>query len=509
MSNEKLKNIFHTNKKVLAILWISFLSIIIGFILFLKFNSETPKIANTKKVGTNSGGSMKSNDEDLKFIKSLPQLKWRDLSKKYCFTVNKNWMESVSCFIPNQITDYLSKVNDRNVSRNDLLRSKLNLNLQEVSIENSDSLQKFQSIITPTWDVISDKYLVIRSKLKDIIASWSWTLEDYINNFYILSLEWKVWEKQDLEKVICSKFHELCSSDKVNITIKWKIVDENNKPISKSRVSLIDTNIKAFSDNNWEYELKLSELPLQKLRLEATWKGKSIAIFNFNLPSKNISNYKFVHDFVLNSSTQEVRINTIKHTINWKWASIDKEKSYYIIKTNFSEYKIPFDSLVRRNWTKFYWNLTAYMFEFNKSSNIPDLLGNDIFDDVAWYAWNILKTFWMPFIVFVDDNWERIHVLEKNPMILTTKIQEMKALKTNQDKIYSELTDNDLKFLVDKSRELGWYPIDRYFLAKNNILRFPAFWVFDQSKWIWWNVWVKVISEDWVVETLFYTLSKI
>lgn len=424
--------------------------------------------------------------------------------------MNYKWVESTFCFIPNNISEYLNNFTDKDYFKNELLKSKLLLNQQEVTeVEQADNFVKFQWLIAPTWDKIDKKYINIKNYLEKTVSSWTWSKEDYLNYFYILSLEWKNKKKEEIEKKICTKYWELCKKDKVNITISWKITDQNNKPIKNATVKLIDTNTKTQSNDKWEYNLSFDEYPLQKLRIEATWIGKNIAIFNISLASKDIPNYKFVHNFELIWANQEAKINTIKKTISWNNTSIDKQNSYYIIKTEFSEYKIPFDAFVKRNWTKFNWNITAYMFEFNKSSHIDDLLKNDTFDDVAWYAWNIMKTFWMPFIVFIDDNGERIHILKNNPMILKTKIQEMNALKTNQDHIYSELTDKDMKFLVEKSKEIWWYKIDRLFLAENDLLRFPAFWVFDQSTWIWWNIWVNVISEEWVIETLFYTLSKI
>ncbi len=118
-----------------------------------------------------------------------------------------------------------------------------------------------------------------------------------------------------------------------------------------------------------------------------------------------------------------------------------------------------------------------------------------------------MKTFGMPFVLFLGENGEKIHVLASNPMVIKNTIAEMEALRTNKDKIYSPLTDEDMKFLVKKSKELGGYPIDRQFLIDNSILRFPAWWVFDQNKGIWVNQGVRVIDEKGVIETPFYTTS--
>jgi hypothetical protein len=64
-----------------------------------------------------------------------------------------------------------------------------------------------------------------------------------------------------------------------------------------------------------------------------------------------------------------------------------------------------------------------------------------------------------------------------------------------------------MEFLVKKSRELWWYPIDFEFLTKNDFLRWPAWWALDRKKWVWENIWAKVITMDGLIETPFYSIN--
>jgi hypothetical protein len=61
----------------------------------------------------------------------------------------------------------------------------------------------------------------------------------------------------------------------------------------------------------------------------------------------------------------------------------------------------------------------------------------------------------MPYIQFVDKKSEKeLYIKSSNPMILQNQIYHMKELYKNADQIYSEITDEDMQFLVDKSNEL-------------------------------------------------------
>jgi hypothetical protein len=81
----------------------------------------------------------------------------------------------------------------------------------------------------------------------------------------------------------------------------------------------------------------------------------------------------------------------------------------------------------------------------------------------------------------------------------------MEALRTNEDQIYEPLTEADMQLLVAAS--LGEpYRIDREFLINNQLLRFPAFWVFDRRRGVWDNVGVSVLDTEGTIRSVFYTV---
>jgi hypothetical protein len=100
-----------------------------------------------------------------------------------------------------------------------------------------------------------------------------------------------------------------------------------------------------------------------------------------------------------------------------------------------------------------------------------------------------------------------LYIKSSNPMILQNQIYHMKELYENSDWIYQEVTDEDMKFLVQKSEELWWYPIDFDFLTKNNFLRWPAWWALDRKTWIWSNVWSRVLNVGGLMELPFYHIK--
>ena len=117
-----------------------------------------------------------------------------------------------------------------------------------------------------------------------------------------------------------------------------------------------------------------------------------------------------------------------------------------------------------------------------------------------------MKTFWMPYIQIVDWNtWKELYVKSDNPMVLQNQIYHMKELYDNYDWIYSEITDEDMAFLLDYSNNSDIdYPIDFDFLTSNNILRWPAWWVLDRKTWVWSNVGHVLLDINWKVELPFY-----
>ena len=296
----------------------------------------------------------------------------------------------------------------------------------------------------------------------------------------------------------------------ITFEISGKVLDNRSRGVRGALVKSLDGSAETVTDTYGNYSITLTSIfDLYKVRLNASKEGYSTATIPLELiTSEGLYNRTITGlDFVLESPLDSVTLNNQTGETDGSGAFVEGEN--FIVTTSLSRYEIPFDAFVRADGTSYRGELEMYLFEFDKDSDIGQLLMNDVFDDVAGYAGNIMKTFGMPFVLFVNEDGDTLHILKSNPMLLRNQISEMEALRTNEDQVYEPLTDADMIFLKAQSDELGGYPIDRSFLIDNGLVRFPAFWVYDQLKGIWENIGVKILSTDGEIETIFYTLNDV
>lgn len=452
--------------------------------------------------------AQKKMEENKAFIATLTGMRGINTSAQYCFMMTDEMsdVQSVECFVPEKFDEY-AVANGYTV---DNFKKKLEgakLSWQILKDEEKTSLLQFIDAVAPTLTGTGgDRYFENRKQLMDDLESSAPSEEVLKKGMYLFSLEGDYKKVQEISNKLCSQFNTHCEDQKIEFTLQWKVSDGGWKPVENATIRLLwgeDSNIVTDESGFFRYSVRV--FPGQKLRFEATKSGMSLGVHTTTILAN--ANQKQAHDFVLNQANEVYTIDTVGNTVSWRSGTVDAAKKEYIIRTNLTEYRIPFGALLSTDGKKYQGKVTVYLFEFDKSTSLDDLLVNDIFDEVAGYAGNLMKTFGMPFVLFLGENGEKIHVLASNPMVIKNTIAEMEALRTNKDKIYSPLTDEDMKFLVKKSKELGGYPIDRQFLIDNSILRFPAWWVFDQNKGIWVNQGVRVIDEKGIIETPFYTTS--
>lgn len=319
---------------------------------------------------------------------------------------------------------------------------------------------------------------------------------------YLYDLTWEYNKWIETRKNICKKYNQKCDTD-IDVKIYWNVVWQDWIPIKWVKIELLNNNtINTKTDNEWNFTLNFKNSSFSHLRLKSSleWFSDWFSTISLNNTfSKNID-FEIKFDLFKSNNYFSINKNNKSKFIKWK---------YYIIESDNSKYFIPIKWLYYQDWTNFVWdNINVYTYLFKKSSNMDSLLENDTFEPVYWYVGNIMKTFGMPYIQFIDkDSWRELFVKSSDPMILQDQVYHMKELYENYDKIYEELTKEDMEFLVKKSEELWWYPIDFEFIIQNEILRWPARWSLDRITGIWHNVWVKVISVDWLVELPFYHID--
>ena len=356
------------------------------------------------------------------------------------------------------------------------------------------------------WDILSWKTNVYNlkkdfSKFENLWRSSTELL------WYLHDLTWDYDKANKLRDELCNKDPITCDK-KSSFTLYWKITDEDNQPLKWVKISLLnDDKVFITSDENWEYNLEFDYYPFSHLRFKANIKDYSdwFQTVSFNTYNSNTWEKKENINFVLNKPDADYIINLWDNSL-----IVTKDwKDYYEFKTNQSIYYVPVDWLYVKDWKKWNWKgFNVKLYEFTKSDNIDNLVNVDTFNEVAWYVWNLMKTFWMPYIQFFDiDTWTELFVKKSNPMILQNQIYHMKELFENYDEIYEAITKEDMEFLVKKSQELWWYPIDFNFLTENNFLRWPVWWTLDRKKWVWESIWSRVLNVEWLVELPFYSIN--
>lgn len=84
----------------------------------------------------------------------------------------------------------------------------------------------------------------------------------------------------------------------------------------------------------------------------------------------------------------------------------------------------------------------------------------------------------------------------------------MKELREDTLAIYGPLTDADMQLLVNtSSNSTESYPINRQFLISNQLLKFPAFWVYDRRVGVWNSVGISVLDIAGTIKSEFYTIK--
>lgn len=319
---------------------------------------------------------------------------------------------------------------------------------------------------------------------------------------YLYDFTWDYKKANENRKKLCEESKD-CKE--IILKVSWKILDQNSKPVVWAKVELLnDDNFYTISwkDGIFNMDIKYSVFSHIRFKASINWYSDWFNTYSINDYFLDLKSKPIIANFTLNKANNIISINN--STI-----SKYKKDKYYIIEDEHSKYMVPTDWLYYEDDTKYEkGNFDVYLYFFKKTDNANNLLNNDTFSPVVWYVWNLMKTFWMPYIQFVDKETKKeLFVKSSNPMILQNHIYHMKELYENHDKIYTAITKEDMKYLVKISKEKWWYPIDYNFLTTNNFLKWPAWWALDRKTWVWWNIWMKVINEDWLVELPFYSIK--
>ena len=302
---------------------------------------------------------------------------------------------------------------------------------------------------------------------------------------------------------------DICEScrEQVTVTIKGTVIDLKGEPVQGVTIDVLGVNEETVrTDSTGSYTIIAPTFVPGKLRVSALKRNFSDGVVSVNTVSKDKVTY-IADPIVIAGAVSVVTIDTEKKTVSGSNNQIRSDDTF-VVSTSQSMYEIPSNALVYEDGTPYQGEVDVYLYEFSQG-NIPDgLIQVDTFDEVRGFAGDLMKTFGMPFIQFFSIDGEELHILSDNPMVLTYKIANMSSLRENTLAIYGSLTDADMQFLVKSSlNSKEKYPIDRDFLISNQLLKFPAFWVFDRYAGVWDSVGVSVLDTAGTIRTEFYTIK--
>ncbi len=327
--------------------------------------------------------------------------------------------------------------------------------------------------------------------------------EELFELSYLYELEGNYAKRDRLNQENCTRFRVRCENAS-EITATGRVVDTNGLPIAGATVEIVSrAGVQpVLSNKDGIYSIPTGAMQMEKLRVRASKRNYSDGYADAILLATGVKTVS-IGDIALESPITIVSIDFDDRTVTGSGNRFTE--AGVVITTSNSIYEIPEGAIVDADGKPYDGPIDIYLYEFTKGNPPESLMQIDTFDDVMGFAGDLMKTFGMPYIQFFTQDGVELHVRESAPMMLTYRIADMEALRANQDQIYEPLTDADMQFLVEASRG-GGYPIDREFLINNNLLRFPAFWVFDRKRGVWDNIGVSVLDTQGTIKTIFYTL---
>jgi hypothetical protein len=347
--------------------------------------------------------------------------------------------------------------------------------------------------------------LQLQSVLDAKIAAKTATSDDLLEASYLAELAGDYTRRDRLNAQNCTQFKVRCA-DTLPITLKGNVRDAHGG-VAGATVTVISRPdvpvVRTASDGS--YQVKLLVKPMEKLRVRAGKRNYSEGFTDIVVLTQAAHIYR-AEDIMLETPINIVTIDYAGKTVTGD-GDVFHEDGSVTIRTSNSTYEIPADAIVGKDGKPYRAGpIDVYLYEFTKGNPPTSLIQLDTFDQVIGYAGNLMKSFGMPYIqFFAQKDGAELDVLKSNPMVLTYRIADMDALRTNHDHIYRPLTDADMATLVETS-SYGGYPVDREFLIHTQLLAFPAFWVFDRHRGVWDNVGVSVLDIQGTIRTIFYTV---
>jgi hypothetical protein len=498
-------------KTLIAIFIVALLAGSVGYFGYTAWQAHTLLTKNSEEIVLSDAQIAQNRDKLIETLTGPAGVSLPDVLRGFWYRyIDENGTEQVAfldtnTLAQNDITDWqITNIGDLISNSTVTMRDQL----APVSLADMPSEYQFHNTLYN-----SDKdgrFVEIQTLLEERLSSGKVTADDLFRLGYIYELQGRYSERDALNEKSCEMFVERCEKD-IFVTITGKVVDTDGMPVQSATLSVLSVLSEedilgvpgALTDEEGIYTLDIPVRQMEKVRVRASKRNYSDGIANTIVLTKSKKKYS-MDEIVLASPLKIVTIDTEKKTIT------GEENTYtdgsFVIKTPQSTYHIPSSAIVYRDNTPYKGEVEAYLYEFTRDTVPESLLAVDTMDSVIGYAGDLMKSFGMPYIQFFSSTGEELHVLHSNPMKISYAIYHMEELYNNTDNIYRALTQQDMNDLVFASLG-GNYPIDRKYLIENDLLQFPAFWVFDRTVGVWDNIGINVITADGLIESLFYTLN--
>ncbi len=342
------------------------------------------------------------------------------------------------------------------------------------------------------------------TSLELLLESGEYTAEDLFKLAYLYELEGRYNERDSIYAKSCLEFGTKCTSEDVLVTIQGEVLDTAGNPIADAVVGVLskDGITPVTTDSEGNYKIIVPVRELQKVRLRALKEHYSDGITDFIVITDKRKNYT-VDDIIIEEAVIVVYVNTNTKTVTGAGGARRQGDDFFITTTE-GQWKIPFDSIIRKTGDIYSGDLTVYVYEWIGDSAPSSLLQLDVFGGGQGFVSDAFLSFGMPYIQFVATDGEELHVESANPMELTHRM----AILSPEHRTIAErpLTDTDMQLLLDASKKAG-YPVTYDLLQNLGMVYVPPFWVLDRIRGVWDNVGFKVINKDGLVKVPFYTMK--
>lgn len=344
-----------------------------------------------------------------------------------------------------------------------------------------------------------------QAQLEKLFESGQATADQLWQLSYMYELQGDYGKRDAVNAADCKLYKARCAGT-IAITLSGTVIDGRGEPIQGASVSVLShPEVRAATtDVSGTYAIKLSVLPMEKVRVSAQKRNYSNGVASAIVLDGGKSAYR-LDPITIATPISIVTLDTQKRTVTDPRDRANPDGSFVLYATS-STYEIPPGAIVDATNKPYVGQLDVYIYEFTRETVPSSLTTLDTFDSVMGYAGNLMQTLGMPYIQFFTPQGAELDVLKSKPMLLTYKISGMQDILDNfYKRPEGPLTQAQLQTILDASSGDPGFPITSQFLYDRKISTFPAFWVFDQRRGVWENQGMRLLDSTGTMQAPFYT----